>query len=58
MSLSEVDFADHLCVRMKYLLACLNRLFQLYGSDLTLGYDIACAFMKTVLYCSLSPKAT
>lgn len=43
---------------MKYLLACLNRLFQLYGHDLALGYDIACAFMKTVAYSSLGPKAT
>lgn len=43
---------------MKYPLACLNRLFELYGSDLALGYDIACAFMTTVSRSSLGPKAT
>jgi hypothetical protein len=42
---------------MKYALAVLNRLFELYGPNLALGYDIACAFMKTVANSSLGVKA-
>lgn len=42
---------------MKYPLACLKRLLDLYGSDLALGYDIACAFMKTVSRSTLGPMA-
>ena len=42
---------------MKYPLACLQRLFDLYGSDLALGYDIACAFMPTLARSSLGPRA-
>jgi hypothetical protein len=43
---------------MKYPLACLNKLFELYGPDLALGYDIACAFMATVRKSSLGAKAS
>jgi len=42
---------------MKYPLACLHRLFELYGPDLAFGYDIACAFMKTVARSSLADSA-
>jgi hypothetical protein len=42
---------------MKYPLACLQRLFELYGADLAFAYDIACAFMKTVAASSLGAKA-
>lgn len=42
---------------MKYPLACLRRLFDLYGSDLALGYDIACAFMTTVTRSTLGAEA-
>jgi len=42
---------------MKYPLACLNKLFDLYGADLAHGYDIACAFMTTVARSSLGPRA-
>jgi hypothetical protein len=42
---------------MKYALAVLNCLFELYGPNLALGYDIACAFMKTVANSSLAAKA-
>ena len=43
--------------RMKYHLAIVNRLFDLYGSDLGLGYDIMCGFIKTLMQSSLGAKA-
>jgi hypothetical protein len=42
---------------MKYPLACLQRLFDLYGEDLGHAYDIACAFSKTVEASSLGARA-
>ncbi|KAJ7041288.1 hypothetical protein C8F04DRAFT_1208483 [Mycena alexandri] len=38
---------------MKYPLAIVARLFELYGADIALGYDIMCAFYKTLLRSSL-----
>jgi len=38
---------------MKYPLAIVNELFQRYGFDIGLGYDIMCAFIKTLLRSSL-----
>ena len=35
-------------LRMKYPLAVVQRLLQCYGSDICLGYDIMCAFIKTL----------
>lgn len=42
---------------MKYPLAIVNRLFDQYGADIGLGYDIFCAFIKTLLSSSLGAKA-
>src|ERR1700730_818775 len=42
---------------MKYPLAVLNKLFEVYGHDLVVAYDTACAFMKTVFRSSLGTKA-
>jgi len=42
---------------MKYPLAMLNKLLSVYGKDLAVAYDIACAFMKTVSHTSLGPNA-
>ena len=33
---------------MKYPIALTNALLQRYGADIALGYDIMCAFMKTL----------
>lgn len=41
---------------MKYPLAIINRLMDVYGSDLLVGYDIACAFARTVAKSSLSQR--
>ncbi|KAF9035755.1 hypothetical protein BJ165DRAFT_1533241 [Panaeolus papilionaceus] len=41
---------------MKYPLAVVNRLFDDYGSDICLGYDIMCAFYKTLSCSSLGKK--
>ncbi|KAJ7683507.1 hypothetical protein B0H14DRAFT_2422398 [Mycena olivaceomarginata] len=38
---------------MKYPLAIVTKLFELYGGDIALGYDIMCAFYKTLLRSSL-----
>ncbi|KAJ6573774.1 hypothetical protein DFH09DRAFT_1246596 [Mycena vulgaris] len=38
---------------MKYPLAIVKRLLDLYGAELGLGYDIMCAFFKTLLRSSL-----
>ncbi|KAJ7889571.1 hypothetical protein B0H14DRAFT_2336709, partial [Mycena olivaceomarginata] len=38
---------------MKYPLAIVARLLELHGSDIALGYDIMCAFYKTLLRSSL-----
>ena len=43
---------------MKYPLAVINRLMDVYGSDLLVGYDIACAFARTVAKSSLSQRVT
>jgi hypothetical protein len=42
---------------MKYPLAIVNRLFDQYGADIGLGYNIFCAFIKTLLNSSLGAKA-
>ena len=42
--------------RMKYPLAIVNWLFNQYGTDIRLGYDIFCAFIKTLLQSSLGAK--
>jgi len=42
--------------RMKYPLAIVNRLFDTYGADICLGYDIMCAFFKTLSRSSLGSK--
>jgi hypothetical protein len=47
-----------LVFRMKYPLACLQKLFDLYGTDLAHAYDIACAFMATVNCSTLDPRAS
>ena len=41
---------------MKYPLAVINRLLELYGSDIGLSYDIMCAFIKTLEKSSLGAK--
>jgi hypothetical protein len=52
-----MEMSSHL-FRMKYPLACLNKLFDLYGADLANAYDIACAFMATVNRSTLGPRAS
>ena len=42
--------------RMKYPLATVERLIQLYGSDICLGYDIMCVFIKTLSQSILRPN--
>lgn len=41
---------------MKYPLAVVKRLLDLYGADIGLGYDIMCAFYKTLLRSSLGRR--
>jgi hypothetical protein len=41
---------------MKYPLAVVNQLFDRYGTDIGLGYDIMCAFTKTLARSSLGAK--
>ncbi|KAJ7190070.1 hypothetical protein GGX14DRAFT_382593 [Mycena pura] len=41
---------------MKYPLAIVAKLFERYGSDAGIGYDIMCAFFKTLLRSSLGRK--
>ena len=41
---------------MKYPLAIINRLMDVYGSDILVGYDITCAFARTVAKSSLSQR--
>ncbi|KAJ6591445.1 hypothetical protein B0H10DRAFT_1829953 [Mycena sp. CBHHK59/15] len=41
---------------MKYLLAIVTKLFELYGTDIGLSYDIMCVFFKTLLQSSLGHK--
>ncbi|KAJ6474081.1 hypothetical protein DFH09DRAFT_1253687 [Mycena vulgaris] len=41
---------------MKYPLAIVAKLFKLYGADAGIGYDIMCAFIKTLLCSSLGAK--
>ena len=43
---------------MKYPLAIINRLMEVYGIDFRYGYDIACAFHKILMRTSLGPRAT
>ena len=43
--------------RMKYPLAMVNQLIDIYGPDIACGYDIACAFSKTLAQSSLGPHA-
>ncbi|KAJ7506451.1 hypothetical protein B0H11DRAFT_1647109, partial [Mycena galericulata] len=40
----------------KYPLAIVAKLLDLYGSDIGVGYDIMCAFFKTLLRSSLGRK--
>ncbi|KAJ7936673.1 hypothetical protein B0H13DRAFT_1589410 [Mycena leptocephala] len=41
---------------MKYPLAIVSKLFERYGADTGIGYDIMCAFFKTLLRSSLGKK--
>lgn len=41
---------------MKYPIAVVDRLVELYGSDIGLGYDIMCAFIKTLGKSSLGNR--
>jgi hypothetical protein len=41
---------------MKYPLAIVRRLLDEFGSDIGLGYDIMCAFFKTLLRSSLGAR--
>jgi len=43
-------------IRMKYPLAIVNRLMDTYGTDICLGYDIMCAFTKTLSHSVLGKK--
>ena len=43
-------------IRMKYPLAIVNRLMDTYGTDICLGYDIMCAFTKTLSRSVLGKK--
>lgn len=42
---------------MKYPLALINKVMEVYGEDIAFGYDIACAFIKTLLNSSLGSTA-
>jgi hypothetical protein len=41
---------------MKYPLAIVDHMLDLYGSDVGLGYDIICTFIKTLTKSSLGKK--
>ncbi|KAI9057832.1 hypothetical protein FKP32DRAFT_1615023 [Trametes sanguinea] len=41
---------------MKYALAHVDRLASVYGCDLKVGYDVACAFRKILMRSSLGPR--
>ncbi|KAK7016037.1 hypothetical protein R3P38DRAFT_3321519 [Favolaschia claudopus] len=43
---------------MKYPLALVKWLLDKYGADIGLGYDIMCAFFKTLMRSSLGPQVT
>ena len=43
---------------MKYPLALVNKLLDVFGPNLLLGYDIMCAFWKTLSRSSLGAKVT
>ena len=36
----------------------MKRLFDTYGADIAVGYDVACSFSKTLLKSSLGARAT
>ncbi|KAH9923377.1 uncharacterized protein B0H18DRAFT_1085727 [Fomitopsis serialis] len=42
---------------MKYPLAIVNKLIEVYGEDIAVGYDIACAFWKTLERSCLAERA-
>lgn len=42
---------------MKYPLAIIHKLMEVYGVDFRYGYDIACAFHKILMRSSLSSRA-
>lgn len=42
---------------MKYPLAIVNKLLDVYGADIGLGYNIACAFMTTLAHSSIGKRA-
>lgn len=45
--------------RAKYPLALVNKLIDVYGADLAVGYDIGCAFSQTIgKSLQLAPKAS
>ncbi|RPD53405.1 hypothetical protein L226DRAFT_548449 [Lentinus tigrinus ALCF2SS1-7] len=41
---------------MKYPLAIINKLLEVYGPDILVGYDIGCEFSKTLHHSSLGPR--
>ena len=51
-SIFHYTFCWHV-LRMKYFLAVVKWLYDEFGPDICLGYDIMCAFWKTLLWSSL-----
>lgn len=41
---------------MKYPLAIVNKMMEVYGSDIKIGYNVACAFQKILRRSSLAPR--
>jgi hypothetical protein len=48
---------DNMSFRAKYPLAIVNKILEVFGPRFALGYNIACAFWKTLMDSSLGPKA-
>jgi hypothetical protein len=46
-------FGNHLC-RMKYPIASIRKLMDVFGDNILYGYDIKCAFEKIVMQSSLA----
>lgn len=57
-SCTNLSYIDKICARAKYPLSIVNRLLEIVGDRILVGYDIGCTFGKTIESTPLGKRFT